>query len=126
MIEKQKENGPIILNRPEGQVQLSNKQVVEIIKQQQGEIEKMRKEKAEMDRLAELMKHKLVELHNKTVSLRKEKEALEEEKKALETQLTPSNTTGPDDSSSAKKVSFVDPIEVHEAPMNKSDPVVIA
>ena len=45
MIEKQKENGPIILNRPEGQVQLSNKQVVEIIKQQQGEIEKDEKEK---------------------------------------------------------------------------------
>lgn len=125
MIEKQKENGPIILNRPEGQVQLSNKQVVEIIKQQQGEIEKMKQERAEMDRLAELMKHKLVDLHNKTVSLRKEKEALEEEKKALESQLTKPTTTDTTESPT-KKVSFVEPIEVHETPMNKSDPVVIA
>lgn len=123
MLEKQKENGPIILNRPEGPVQLSNKQVVEIIKQQQGEIEKMKQEKAEMDRLAELMKHKLVELHNKTVSLRKEKEAIEEEKKTMESQFTRA-TTG--SNLPSKKVSFVDPIELHETPMNKTDPVVIA
>jgi len=125
MIEKQKENGPIILNRPEGPVQLSNKQVVEIIKQQQGEIEKMKQERAEMDRLAELMKHKLVELHNKTVSLRKEKEAIEEEKKVLESQLTKPTTTDTT-KSPTKSVSFVEPIEVHETPRNKSDPVVIA
>lgn len=125
MLEKQKENGPIILNRPEGPVQLSNKQVVEIIKQQQGEIEKMKQEKTEMDRLAELMKHKLVELHNKTVSLRKEKEAVEEEKKKMESHLTqiPTESTA---HPSSKKVSFVNPVELHETPMNKTDPVVIA
>lgn len=124
MLEKQKENGPIILNRPEGPVQLSNKQVVEIIKQQQGEIEKMKQEKAEMDRLAELMKHKLVELHNRTVSLRKEKEAIEEEKKTMESQFTRATTDS--NELPSKKVSFVDPIELHETPMNKTDPVVIA
>ena len=78
-----------------------------------------------MDRLAELMKHKLVELHNKTVSLRKEKEVLEEEKKALEAQLTKPATTD-NTVSPTKKVSFVEPIEVNETPMNKSDPVVFA
>jgi len=121
MLEKQKENGPIILNRPEGQVQLSNKQVVEIIKQQQGEIEQMKKDRAEMDRLSELMKHKLVELHNKTVTLRKENEAIESEKKELEVKLSDMHTiTSPVE----KKVSFVEPTS--EIPVNKSEPVINA
>ena len=121
MLEKQKENGPIILNRPEGQVQLSNKQVVEIIKQQQGEIEKMKQDRAEIDRLSELMKHKLVELHKKTVTLRKEKEAIESEKKELEVKLSNTHTniiTSP----AEKKVSFIEPTS--EVPVNKSEPVV--
>ena len=121
MLEKQKENGPIILNRPEGQVQLSNKQVVEIIKQQQGEIEKMKQDRVEMDRLSELMKHKLVELHNKTVTLRKENEAIESEKKELEVKLSNTHTniiTSPTE----KKVSFVEPTS--DTPVNKSEPVV--
>ena len=123
MLEKQKENGPIILNRPEGQVQLSNKQVVEIIKQQQGEIEKMKQDRIEMDRLSELMKHKLVELHNKTVSLRKEKEAVENEKNELETLI--SNVRADTITSAVeKKVSFVEPTS--EVPVNKSEPVILA
>ena len=120
MLEKQKENGPIILNRPEGQVQLSNKQVVEIIKQQQGEIEKMKQDRVEMDRLSELMKHKLVELHNKTVTLRKEKEAIESEKKDLEVKLS---NTHANTHSAEKTVSFVEPTS--DVPVNKSEPVVI-
>ncbi len=123
MLEKQKENGPIILNRPEGQVQLSNKQVVEIIKQQQGEIEKMKQDRVEIDRLSGLMKHKLVELHNKSVTLRKEKEAIEQEKHELEVQLSNmrAQTTGilPE-----KKVSFVEPTS--DMPVNKSEPVITA
>lgn len=123
MLEKQKENGPIILNRPEGQVQLSNKQVVEIIKQQQGEIEKMKQDRAEIDRLSELMKHKLVELHNKSVTLRKEKEAIENEKKELEIQLSNMHTTTITNPTE-KKVSFVEPTS--EVPVNKSEPIITA
>jgi len=133
MLEKQKENGPIILNRPEGRVQLSNKQVVEIIKQQQGELEKMKQERAEIDRLSDLMKHKLVELHNKAVTLRKEKETIEGEKNVLEQKLLHNheknvleqkllNTHKNNVSvTSNKKVSF---IETGETPVNKTDPVV--
>lgn len=122
MLEKQKENGPIILNRPEGQVQLSNKQVVDIIKQQQTEIEKMKKDRQEMDRLSELMKHKLVELHNKSVSLRQEKEAMESERDTLKQQLTGSSRR----SISEKTVSFVEPTNTNVAPVNKTDPVIVS
>jgi glycosyltransferase involved in cell wall biosynthesis len=121
MIEKQKENGPIILNRPEGQVQLSNKQVVEIIKQQQTEIEKLKADKQEMDRLADLMKHKLVELHNKSVTLRLEKEAAERERDELKSKLGSSSV---EKSVSDKKVSFAEPAMIMEVPMSKTDPVV--
>lgn len=120
MLEKQKENGPIILNRPEGRVQLSNKQVVEIIKQQQGELEKMKQERAEMDRLSDLMKHKLVELHNKAVTLRKEKETIEGEKNELEQKLLNTHKNNVSVTSN-KKVSF---IELGDTPINKTDPVV--
>jgi len=127
MLEKQQENGPIILNRPEGQMQLSNKQVVEIIKQQQVELEKHKKDKQEMDRLSELMKHKLVDLHNKTVSLRKEKEALERVLKesdirppppipAPQLSIQPQLTEAPQ--------SFTQPMEDGTSPTNKSEPVV--
>ena len=122
MLEKQKENGPIILNRPEGQVQLSNKQVVDIIKQQQTEIEKMKKDRQEMDRLSELMKHKLVELHNKSVSLRQEKEAMESERDTLKQQLTGSSRRP----ISEKTVSFVEPTNTNVAPVNKTDPVIVS
>lgn len=122
MLEKQKENGPIILNRPEGQVQLSNKQVVDIIKQQQTEIEKMKKDRQEMDRLSELMKHKLIELHNKSVSLRQEKEAMESERDTLKQQLTGSSRR----SISEKTVSFVEPTNTNVAPVNKTDPVIVS
>lgn len=121
MIEKQKENGPIILNRPEGPVQLSNKQVVEIIKQQQGEIDKLKADKQEMDRLAELMKHKLVELHNKSVTLRLEKEAAERERDELKSKLGNSSTEAP---VSDKKVTFAEPTMIMEVPMSKTEPVV--
>ena len=123
MLEKQKENGPIILNRPEGQVQLSNKQVVEIIKQQQTELEKMKKDKQEMDRLAELMKHKLVELHNKSVSLRQEKEAVEREREELKQHIIKTSNVAP---LSEKKVSFVEPTNTNTAPVNKTDPVIVS
>ena len=127
MLEKQQENGPIILNRPEGQMQLSNKQVVEIIKQQQVELEKHKKDKQEMDRLSELMKHKLVDLHNKTVSLRKEKEALERVLKesdirppppipAPQVSIQPQLAEAPQ--------SFTQPMEDGTSPTNKSEPVV--
>lgn len=122
MLEKQKENGPIILNRPEGQVQLSNKQVVDIIKQQQTEIEKMKKDRQEMDRLSELMKHKLIELHNKSVSLRQEKEAMESERDTLKQQLTGSSRRP----ISEKTVSFVEPTNTNVAPVNKTDPVIVS
>ena len=121
MIEKQKENGPIILNRPEGQVQLSNKQVVEIIKQQQTEIEKLKADKQEMDRLADLMKHKLVELHNKSVTLRLEKEAAERERDELKNNLESSSTEKP---VSDKKVTFAEPTMIMEVPMSKTEPVI--
>ena len=124
-IEKQKENGPIILNRPEGQVQLSNKQVVDIIKQQQGEIEQLKSQKQEMDRLSDLMKHKLVELHNKSVTLRNEKEKVERERDELKSQLK--KTSSPE-----KKVTFGEPTiftaptMALEVPMSKTEPVVSA
>lgn len=121
MLEKQKENGPIILNRPEGPVQLSNKQVVEIIKQQQGEIDKLKADKQEMDRLADLMKHKLVELHNKSVTLRLEKEAVERERDELKSKLGSSSTETP---VSEKKVTFAEPTIIMEVPMSKTEPVV--
>jgi|UniRef100_A0A6C0IK25 glycosyltransferase involved in cell wall biosynthesis len=111
MIEKDKENGPIILNRPEGSVQLSNKQVVEIIKQQQNEILQLKNDRVEFDRMSDLMKIKLVELHNKTVSLRKENEALQKEMQNI-VHIPP---TPP---------SFLEPNE--SPPINKSDPVLHA
>ena len=124
-IEKQKENGPIILNRPEGQVQLSNKQVVDIIKQQQGEIEQLKSQKQEMDRLSELMKHKLVELHNKSVTLRNEKEKVERERDELKNKFEKK----PD---SEKKVTFGEPTiftaptMALEVPIIKTEPVITA
>lgn len=122
-IAKQKENGPIILNRPEGQVQLSNKQVVDIIKQQQGEIDHLKSQKQEMDRLSELMKHKLVELHNKSVTLRNEKEKIERERDELKNKLEKK----PD---SEKKVTFGEPTiftaptMALEVPISKTEPVI--
>ena len=129
MIEKQKENGPITMNTPEGQMQLSNKQVVEIIKRQQNEIEQlkkggietieqqkneieqMKKDREEMDRLSHLMKHKLIQLHNTTVSLRKENEILQQEK--TDREQIPSTPS-----------SFIEP--TGSVPVNKSEPVLYA
>lgn len=127
MLEKQQENGPIILNRPEGQMQLSNKQVVEIIKQQQVELEKHKKDKQEMDRLSELMKHKLVDLHNKTVSLRKEKEALERVLKESDIRPpppipAPQLSIQPQLTEASQ--SFTQPMDNGTSPTNKSEPVV--
>jgi len=93
----------------------------------------MKQERAEIDRLSDLMKHKLVELHNKAVTLRKEKETIEGEKNVLEQKLLHNheknvleqkllNTHKNNVSvTSNKKVSF---IETGETPVNKTDPVV--
>ncbi len=117
-MEKQRENGPIILQQGEGKppIQISNKQAVEIMKQQQEQIGKLTSHKNQNDKLNDLLKEKVSE----QMKLIK---ALKEELTTYKSQEITSNVEIIE-----KSPSFVQPVnnsELSEGPINKSKPVVM-
>jgi glycosyltransferase involved in cell wall biosynthesis len=117
-MEKQRENGPIILQQGEGKppIQISNKQAVEIMKQQQEQIRKLTDHKNQNDKLNNLLKEKVSE----QMKLIK---ALKEDLTTYKSEETKGNVEIIE-----KSPSFVQPVDgngLSEGPINKSKPVVM-
>lgn len=84
MKKKQMENGPIILQRDGQDVQLTNVQVVEIIKTQQTQIKDFMQNKDQMERFTKLLQEKVGELMTSIKEFRTENNVLKEKVASLE------------------------------------------
>jgi hypothetical protein len=123
-IQKQKDNGPILLQQGEGKdpIHITNKQAVDIMKNQQEQIRKLMEHKNQNDKLNALLKEKVSE-QMKII-------------KGLKDELSNYKTQELDLDSKDKKVeiiekppSFCQPIDgselMNNAPINKSKPTAI-
>ena len=123
-IQKQKDNGPILLQQGEGKdpIHITNKQAVDIMKNQQEQIRKLMEQKNQNDKLNDLLKEKVSE-QMKII-------------KGLKDELSNYKTQELDLDSKDKKVeiiekppSFCQPIDgselMNNAPINKSKPTAI-
>ena len=122
-MEKQRENGPIILQQGEGKppIQISNKQAVEIMKQQQEQMRKLTDDKTQNDKLNNLLKEKVSAQMKVIKALKDELSGY----KSKETSLTNDNIKM---EIIEKPPSFVQPVdgsETSEPPINKSTPVAM-
>lgn len=84
MKKKQMDNGPIILQRDGQDVQLTNVQVVEIIKTQQTQIKDFMQNKEQMERFTKLLQEKVGELMTSIKEFRSENNVLKEKVASLE------------------------------------------
>jgi glycosyltransferase involved in cell wall biosynthesis len=122
-MEKQRENGPIILQQGEGKppIQISNKQAVEIMKQQQEQIRKLTDHKNQNDKLNNLLKEKVSE-QMKVIK------ALKGEVSGYKSQESGSIDGNIKMEIVEKPPSFIQPIDGRELtnyPINKSKPTAI-
>lgn len=122
-MEKQRENGPIILQQGEGKppIQISNKQAVEIMKQQQEQIRKLTDHKNQNDKLNNLLKEKISE-QMKVIK------ALKDEVSGYKSQESGSIDGNIKMEIVEKPPSFIQPIDGRELtnyPINKSKPTAI-
>lgn len=125
-IQKQKDNGPILLQQGEGKepIHITNKQAVEIMKNQQEQIRKLMEHKNQNDKLNALLKEKVSEQMKIMKSLKDELANYKTEELVLD---------GKDKDKKVEIIenppSFCKPTDgselVNNAPINKSKPVVM-
>jgi len=135
---QQADNSPIILKQNGQDIQLTSQQIVDIIKQQQGQINELntrlqqqpqqqpqqRSNVAELERFVQLLQDKISSNMKELLSLKKENKELKNTIEIMKGTNTSSTLTLPTPPIESKSVSFAEPDPT--VIMSKTEPVLLA
>jgi len=131
---QQADNSPIILKQNGQDIQLTSQQIVDIIKQQQGQINELNtrlqqqpqqpSNVAELERFVQLLQDKISSNMKELLSLKKENKELKNTIEIMKGTNTSSTLTLPTPPIESKSVSFAEPDPT--VIMSKTEPVLLA